>query len=457
MAIAFRDSVSASSLSSSVSSINMPLPGCAVVTVQGKAASNNAGGGTTITCTLPTGRATNHVLVLGITVRGGTGTTITLPQNSAAEVWTLLNRTNSTTVLGQATYWKLATATDVSDASVNVTITSNKASAVVYAISGADTGSPASAQYGGQANASSLTISYAALGTWTSADGLSLLFGGMAYGGNTVGTSTNYTNDANSSSTSGGASSRTQTHGSSRGLSAVTTVGTLSETWTGTAGVNIGSQVFILQQQNTTTVVDGDVMVLCIQLGSNTRPTLSTPSGWTFLTSADSTAGNVTRHALYWKVAASEPTVFTVSWTVSTAVAIATLIAYSGASVSTPGSSQYGFFGDASSVTSHPAPSLGTWTSSDGIDLVVYSQYGSVGTVTKDGTYTTPTNWGGQLGTTASYIAMFYRIYTGVTTVGTISATTSTCVAMSAHCFILAAAGAAAEDPMPYVNAGYYA
>ena len=71
------------------------------ITVRTPVGSNNAGGGTSIVVTYPTGTAANDVLVVCVTVRGGTGTTITPP--TANGTWTLLNRSNSGTTLAQAT------------------------------------------------------------------------------------------------------------------------------------------------------------------------------------------------------------------------------------------------------------------------------------------------------------------------------------------------------------------
>jgi hypothetical protein len=58
---------------------------------------------TSINATRPAGTLADDVMVAAIAVRGGTGTTITPPLG-----WTLVRRTDSTTTISQAIYWKLA-------------------------------------------------------------------------------------------------------------------------------------------------------------------------------------------------------------------------------------------------------------------------------------------------------------------------------------------------------------
>jgi len=101
------------------------------ITYRSSQGSNNAGGGTTIVMTLPTGVADGDDLLMTITVVGGTGTSITTPSG-----WSLLDKSNSTTALTQALYWKTAAS---EPASYTVTITSNKASGIITAISGGAT------------------------------------------------------------------------------------------------------------------------------------------------------------------------------------------------------------------------------------------------------------------------------------------------------------------------------
>jgi len=441
MAVAFRDAIGSRSrniAAPGATTMDVAMPGAPLIEVlyPGPVASNNGGGGTTITVTLPTTRAVNDVLVMGVTVRGGTGTTITLPQNSAAQTWTLLDRSNSTTTLAQATYWKLATSTDVSDTTVVVTITSNKASAVCYAIRGANTGAPAAAQYSGQANASSLTISYAATGTWSSTDGVSLLFGGMAMGANTVGTATNYNNGAQASSTGGSAGSRTQSHGSHRFLKAVTTLGTTTEVWTGTAAVNIGSQVFIKQVAAAQTAVNGDVLVMVVNQKSSdtTKPSVSgAPSGWTQLKAIQYTGSSEFAETLYWKVASSEPAYTGITFNTA-CTGVACVIAISGGSATQPVAAQFAVAGHTSSTTL-TSDAIGSWTSSDGVDIVAYG--GDYGTITVDpASYTKPTDW--TAGVNGNMLSWYYRALSAVTSVGAVTGTLQFASAtIGTHIFIL--------------------
>lgn len=90
-------------------------------------ASNNGAGGTTIRMYKPTGTDNGDVLVMGLTLRGGTGTTITTPTG-----WTDMSLTTTiSTTLKQCFYWKLAAA---EPSYWDVTITSSQASGVVVAL-----------------------------------------------------------------------------------------------------------------------------------------------------------------------------------------------------------------------------------------------------------------------------------------------------------------------------------
>jgi hypothetical protein len=208
--------------------------------------SNNGGGGTTLTMVIPTSSAPvlNDVMVMMVTVRGGTGTTITDPTG-----WTLLGtQLNSTTVLAQKIYWRIATGDETN---FNITITSNKASGVIIVLDGVKTTALVAAQFGGQVNASSTTVTSPALGTWASTNGIDLFLGGTAIGSNgaTVVTApANYILDADAHSMSTGAGTGTRTGSgiSYRELAGVTTVGSIAATYT-TAAVNIGHHVFIFE------------------------------------------------------------------------------------------------------------------------------------------------------------------------------------------------------------------
>ena len=201
--------------------------------------SNNAGGGTTITCTFPTGLTAGDIMILGVGVRGGTDTTITDPAD-----WTLLgSQVNSTTVLAQKLYWKVATAADVTAGSVDITITSNKASASVAAISGASDVTPVAAEYGGQANASHENITAPSIGPWASAAGVLVFVGSHATGTTESLQDVSFALDSQSSSTGAGAGSRTTT-ACAYDLRTATSY-TSSAVVIGGAAVNIGHMVWI--------------------------------------------------------------------------------------------------------------------------------------------------------------------------------------------------------------------
>jgi len=203
---------------------------------------NGSTGATSISMTMPAGVVSGDVLVMAVTVRGGSNTTINTPTG-----WTKLGTStvNSGTTLAQAIYWRVATAGEPGSYPVTFSpVTAVRASGAIAAVSGASTAQPASARYGGQANGSNLTITAPALGTWTAVNGMDLFFGGMAVGGNTTAPPGNYTNSASSSSGTG--TGGTETGFAYRQFTTnQPTVGPVSATWSGTAGVNIGHHVYI--------------------------------------------------------------------------------------------------------------------------------------------------------------------------------------------------------------------
>lgn len=201
--------------------------------------SNNGGGGTTIVMTVPSGVVDGDIMLMNVTVRGGTGTTITDPAG-----WTLLGaQVNSTTVLAQKIYWRVA---NNEPASYTVTITSNKASGTIIALTGADSTAPVAAQFGGQANASSTTFDAPALGTWASKNGMRVAFGGIALGTTTNTVISGFTKGAEGASTGGAASTRTTSAVQYKTDGPVTTEAAISSAnfWTA-AAVQTDHQLFI--------------------------------------------------------------------------------------------------------------------------------------------------------------------------------------------------------------------
>ncbi len=129
----------------------MLRPAEAAITVRAVSTADNATGSTSIALTMPTGATANDVLVAVITVRGGTGVTISPPSG-----WTQRTTNDSTTVLKSATF--TGTQSSVGSGPYTFTLSSSqKAAAVVVAYSGVDTTNPVNAS-GSQANASSTTM-----------------------------------------------------------------------------------------------------------------------------------------------------------------------------------------------------------------------------------------------------------------------------------------------------------
>jgi len=214
-------------------------------------ASNNGAGGTTIVATMPI-NFNGDVLLMCIVVRGGTGTTITDPAG-----WTLLGaQVNSGTTLASKLYWRVAAS---EPASYTVTITSNKATAVIAdfgPLPGIEGNVLVSAFYAGQANASSLTVTAPATGTWNPVKGTMLWIGGIAFASETTTPApagySDPTAAMNSVNTGGSTASRTQIQGYIQDVTteSQTTIGSTSATWTGTAAVNIGWNVFVPETLN---------------------------------------------------------------------------------------------------------------------------------------------------------------------------------------------------------------
>jgi len=163
-------------------------------------------------------------------------------------------------------------------------------------------------------------------------------------------------------------------------------------------------------------VVDGDVMVLVVATVG--QPTCTTPTGWAPL--LNNLAANIGQR-LFWRVAASEPSSY--SLTLGSAVySVTTVVAFSGVDPVIPTPSQYAGQ-TASASASIVSPALGSWASCNGVDVnFAASRVGTA--ITQPGGYsdTGNTNSGGagQLEAEASY-----SILSGVTTVGSVTATTS--------------------------------
>lgn len=138
--------------------------------------------GASVSATMPTGTAINDEMIAGFAFAGGTNVSITPPSG-----WSLIRRTDSTTVLGTATYRKDAGASEAGPYAFTFSLTG--LASVKYAYVNATyehpRGIPSVDVASGQANASSTSVSAPAL-TTVAGDSL-LVFVGATYAGGTSG------------------------------------------------------------------------------------------------------------------------------------------------------------------------------------------------------------------------------------------------------------------------------
>ncbi|MBW3538599.1 hypothetical protein KY386_03870, partial [Candidatus Parcubacteria bacterium] len=208
----------------------VPSAQAAVSFVNASSASTN--GAVSLTIATPTGVVQNDVMVAAITVRGGTGTLFVAPTG-----WTSLQRNDSGLTIGQEVFYRVAGATE--PASYEWTwVGVQKASGVIVAYRGIDTASPIDVK-GGQANASSTTITAPSVTTTASKAQLIGFFGQAD--GSTI-TADTMTDRIYVASGGGSPGSRTAIRGSDQIQAAVGATGTRTAT-SGTASVNIGQLV----------------------------------------------------------------------------------------------------------------------------------------------------------------------------------------------------------------------
>ena len=156
--------------------------------------------------------------------------------------WTFLDRKNSTTVLGQALFFKRVLASEPASWSFPLS-SSALASGAIVALSGARVTPPASVQIGGQANASSANVVAPAIGTWGALSGVDVGLFGTAYGSSFTPPGS-YTEPSNSDSASTGTSSATTSEGCYRALTGVTDIAAITAV-AANAAVNIGHRIFM--------------------------------------------------------------------------------------------------------------------------------------------------------------------------------------------------------------------
>jgi len=135
-------------------------------------------------------------------------------------------------------------------------------------------------------------------------------------------------------------------------------------------------------------VTDGDVLLMSVYAHySGSAPTITDPAGWTLLTSANGGAYDLQK--VYWRVASSEPGSYAI--TVSDgSVGRGAIAAFSGADTTQPASAQYGAQYNASSTNS-VAPALGSWGSTNGIDVGFFDAFSTATGWTPPTNYTEPT------------------------------------------------------------------
>src|SRR4051812_16863577 len=113
----------------------------------------------TITPGTPAGLVATDIVVATLGFGGGTGVTVTPPSG-----WTLIKRTDSTTVHGAAAYWALG---NVASFAFGLTGLVGTVAAIAAAYSGVDNSTPMDATGVGQVNASSGTVTAPSITTVT--------------------------------------------------------------------------------------------------------------------------------------------------------------------------------------------------------------------------------------------------------------------------------------------------
>lgn len=207
-------------------------PASAAVAFLAVSTANNGAGNTSISLTEPTGTTSNDVMIAVISVRGGTGTSVTAPSG-----WQLVDSRDSTTVLKSQVYYGVRAV--VGAGPYDFTFASQKASAVVTSYSGVDVVNPVDIA-SGQANASD-TVSTAPSITTTQANT-------MLVGAYSTATGTTYSSSAMTyhsgiaASTGAGAGTRTTTAMQDASQAVAGASGTKTLTF-GAGAVNIGHLV----------------------------------------------------------------------------------------------------------------------------------------------------------------------------------------------------------------------
>ena len=136
----------------------LQAPGSGTTSSYVQSSTGTSAGATSITVNRPTGLAVGDLLLAAVSIDGGTGASIT----AAPAGWTLLGgaKVNSTTNVGQAVYWRVATATDVAASGFTWSInTAKRMSAAVMRVTGVDTANPIAASTVNQGTGTTLSAS----------------------------------------------------------------------------------------------------------------------------------------------------------------------------------------------------------------------------------------------------------------------------------------------------------
>ncbi len=223
-----------------------------------QSSATNTGSGNSITVNKPTGVQEGDLLLMGFTFEKGTGVTITPPTD-----WVLIARTDQSTNVGMASYYRIATSADVAASNFSFTVTNTpKWSVGLVRITGYNTSNPISAS-GGQSSGTSGTSVASPSVIGAAANGLGIAF---------------YTNKKNALFTP--ANGTTEIYDSPNNTSgepsnmmayfAQTSAGTtVARTATASISERWAAQQIIISPKQTFVECTGNVIVLTANGGSN--------------------------------------------------------------------------------------------------------------------------------------------------------------------------------------------
>ena len=174
-------------------------PAHAVVAIRAASSGNNAGGAASLSLSMPTGVVVGDVMIALVSIRGGTGTTVTAPSG-----WTLVDSRDNGTSVKSAVYSKVAASGEAGPYAFGLSGTL-KASGVISAYSGVDTAQPVDV-VGSQTNASTPMLTP----TLTTTEANTMLVAAYSSAiGTTFAPGSGMTLRGQSASTGAGAASRT--------------------------------------------------------------------------------------------------------------------------------------------------------------------------------------------------------------------------------------------------------